>query len=70
MHRLLTTLALAGSTLVAVAAPAGAQQLVDAGKDGQGGAAFIGLTILCCVIVGALFYMDRVRRKRADDPQD
>lgn len=69
MRRLFAPLAVAGSALVALAAPAGAQQLVDGGKDGQGGTAFIGLVLLCCVIVGALFYMDRVRAKRSEDQE-
>ena len=41
-----------------------AQQLIDASKDG--GAAFIAFAVMCFLFVGSLFYMDRVRRKRAE----
>ncbi len=47
-----------------------AQQLVDAGGgDGQGGLAFVLLVVLVAGIWGALFFMDRVR-KRADKTED
>jgi hypothetical protein len=40
-------------------------QLVDAGGDrGQGGLAFILLTVFFWLFFGALFYMDRQRKKR------
>ena len=60
----------AGAALVALAAPAGAQQLVDAGKegDGSGGLAFVLMVVMIACIAGALFYMDHVRRNRL--PQD
>jgi hypothetical protein len=56
--------------LLALAAPAGAQQLVDAGKegDGSGGLAFVLMVVMVVVIGAALFYMDHVRRNRL--PQD
>jgi hypothetical protein len=56
--------------LVALAVPAGAQQLVDAGKegDGSGGLAFVLMVVMVAGIAGALFYMDHVRRNRL--PQD
>ena len=56
--------------LLAFAAPAGAQQLVDAGKegDGSGGLAFVLMVVMVVIIGGSLFYMDRVRRNRL--PQD
>ena len=56
--------------LVALAGPAGAQQLVDAGKegDGSGGLAFVLMVVMIACIAGALFYMDHVRRNRL--PQD
>jgi hypothetical protein len=45
-----------------------AQQLVDAGKqdDGSGGLAFVLMAILVMAIWAALFFMDRVRRRRAE----
>jgi hypothetical protein len=44
-----------------------AQQLVDAGgEDGQGGLAFVLLVILVMGIWAALFFMDRVRRRREE----
>lgn len=50
----------------ALATPAGAQQLVDAGQkgDGSGGLAFVLMTIMVLGIWGGLFSMDRVRRRR------
>ena len=51
---------------LALAVPAGAQQLVDAGKegDGSGGLAFVLMAVMVFVIGGSLFYMDHVRRNR------
>jgi hypothetical protein len=47
------------------AVPAGAQQLVDAGKEHGGGAlAFVLFTALVGLTFGVLFAMDRVRRRR------
>jgi len=44
-----------------------AQQLVDAGGDnGQGGLAFVLLVVLVVAIWGALFFMDRIRKRSAD----
>lgn len=44
-----------------------AQQLIDAGAgEGEGGLAFVAFTLMCLLTVGALFYMDRVRRRRED----
>jgi hypothetical protein len=56
--------------LLVLAAPAGAQQLVDAGKegDGSGGLAFVLMVVMVVAIAGSLFYMDHVRRNRL--PQD
>jgi hypothetical protein len=52
--------------LVGGAAPAGAQQLVDAGGDnGQGGLAFVLMAVMVFLIGFSLFFMDRVRRRRA-----
>jgi len=60
----LLTLAALGAVVV-IATPAGAQQLVDAGKqdDGSGGLAFVLLTVLVFAIGLSLFYMDRIRRR-------
>jgi hypothetical protein len=51
------------------AVPAGAQQLVDAGKegDGSGGLAFVIFAIVSMTIAGSLFFMDRVRRRARDE---
>ena len=56
--------------LLALSVPAGAQQLVDAGKegDGSGGLAFVLMVVMVVAIGGSLFYMDHVRRNRL--PQD
>lgn len=57
-------------TVLVAAAPAGAQQIVDAGGERGGGAlAFVLLAILCLMLVGSLFYMDKVRR-RASERED
>ena len=52
-----------------LAAPAGAQQLVDAGKegDGSGGLAFVLFAVMVFIIGFALFFMDRIRRRATDD---
>jgi len=73
MRRFRTALALALSTvgaLLVLATPAGAQQLVDAGKegDGSGGLAFVIMVLVVVCIAGSLFFMDHVRRNRL--PQD
>jgi len=68
----------AGAALVAVAAllvlsaPAGAQQLVDAGKegDGSGGLAFVIMVVVICCIAGSLFFLDHVRRNRLPEEDD
>ena len=44
-----------------------AQQLVDAGGDnGPGGLAFVLLVVLVVAIWGALFFMDRIRKRSTD----
>lgn len=73
MRRLRSVLVLALGALTALvvfAVPAGAQQLVDAGKegDGSGGLAFVLMVVMVACIAGALFFMDHVRRNRL--PQD
>jgi hypothetical protein len=64
-HLVLAGLVGAGA-LVGLAAPAGAQQLVDAGRegDGSGGLAFVLFALLAMLIAAALFFMDRIRRRR------
>ena len=48
--------------MVLFAAPAGAQQLVDAGKegDGSGGLAFVLFAVMVMICGGAMFFMDHV----------
>ena len=59
------------AAVLALAAPAGAQELIDAGQegDGSGGLAFVAMTVMVFIIGFALFFMDRIRR-RATDPDD
>ena len=63
-------LLLSVGALLSLSVPAGAQQLVDAGKegDGSGGLAFVLMVVMVACIAGSLFFMDRVRRNRL--PQD
>jgi hypothetical protein len=73
MRRLRTALGfacLSVGALLALAVPAGAQQLVDAGGEGNGsgGLAFVLMVVMVVCIGGALFFMDHVRRNRL--PQD
>jgi hypothetical protein len=74
MRRFRTALALAllaVGALLALAVPAGAQQLVDAGGDnGAGGLAFVVMVVIICGIAGSLFFMDRVRRNRLPPDDD
>ena len=60
------------STLVVLATPAGAQQLVDAGKegDGSGGLAFVLMVVMIFAIGGGLFFLDHVRRNRLPNEDD
>jgi hypothetical protein len=60
----------ASGALLALAVPAGAQQLVDAGGEGNGsgGLAFVLMVVMVVCIGGALFFLDHVRRNRL--PQD
>jgi hypothetical protein len=73
MKRLRSVLGLACCTAIALLAfsvPAGAQQLVDAGGEGNGsgGLAFVLMVVMVAVIGGSLFFLDHVRRNRL--PQD
>jgi hypothetical protein len=69
-RRLSDAIVLAVSSLAAfavTASPAGAQQLVDAGKENGGGAlAFVLFTALVGLTFAVLFSMDRVRRRRQE----
>jgi hypothetical protein len=60
------------SALLLFAAPAGAQQLVDAGKegDGSGGLAFVLFAVMVMICGGAMFFMDHVRRSRLRQDDD
>ena len=60
------------SAVLLFAAPAGAQQLVDAGQegDGSGGLAFVLFTVMVFICGGAMFYMDHVRRSRLRQDED
>ena len=43
-------------------------QLVDAGGErGAGGLAFVLLAVFFWIFIGAIFYMDRVRKRRTPD---
>ena len=75
MRRIRTLAALALCTigaLLALVVPAGAQQLVDAGKegDGSGGLAFVIMVVVIVSIGGSLFFMDHVRRNRLSQDDD
>ncbi len=51
--------------VLTLAGPVSAQQLIDAGGDnGGGGLAFVALAIMVFAIATALFFMDRIRRRR------
>ena len=67
--RLLFGAVLSLTAVVALAVPAGAQEIIDAGQegDGSGGLAFVAMTVMVFVIVFALFFMDRIRRRATDE---
>ena len=67
----LVVLAVASTVaLVVASSPAGAQQLVDAGKENGGGAlAFVLFAALVGLTFGVLFAMDRVRRRRQEEQE-
>jgi len=71
-HRLLALATLVVATVLLAAVPAGAQQLVDAGKegDGSGGLAFVLFAVLVFICGGAMFFMDHVRRRRLREEED
>jgi hypothetical protein len=72
MHRLSTLRTWATAAMVLlVAAGCSNGQLVDAGGErGQGGLAFVLLAVFFFILFGALFYMDRVRQRRAGDDHE
>jgi len=57
------------TAMLLLASPAGAQELVDAGQegDGSGGLAFVLMTVMVFVIGLALFFMDRIRRRATEE---
>ena len=59
-------------TVLALTVPAGAQQLVDAGKegDGSGGLAFVLMVVTIVLMAASLFFMDHVRRNRLPHDDD
>ena len=71
-HQLLALATVVVAAVLLSAVPAGAQQLVDAGKegDGSGGLAFVLFAVLVFVCGGALFFMDHVRRRRVREEED
>jgi len=71
LRRIVMLSASACALVIGGAAPAGAQQLIDAGKehDGSGGLAFVAFTIMVMVMAAALFFMDKVRRRAAEREQ-
>jgi hypothetical protein len=59
------------TVVVSGAAPAGAQQLVDAGgKNGQGGLAFVLMAVMVFLIGFGLVFMDRVRRRASREHEE
>ena len=69
LARVVTATLLGTGVLAAAAGPAGAQQLVDAGSrdNGSGAVAFIAFALMVFAIGFALFFMDRVRRRREEE---
>lgn len=58
-------------SILAGAAPASAQQLVNAsGEGGGGGLAFVLMVVMVVGIAGSLFFMDHVRRNRLPDDEE
>jgi hypothetical protein len=68
LHSLRTAVAVAYLAVLAAGCSDG--QLVDAGGErGQGGLAFVLLTVFFFLFIAALFYMDRVRQRRTGDDE-
>jgi len=70
-RRVLMTFVLTALAALALGGTAGAQQIVDAGKegDGSGGLAFVLLALLVMLIWAALFFMDRIRRRSGESAE-
>ena len=66
LRTLVLTATVAVLGVVLLGTPAGAQQLVDAGKDQQGGLAFVLMAVMFGVIFAVLFSMDRIRKRRLE----
>ncbi len=66
MRRLIAFVGLGVATILSLTSTASAQQLVDAGNqgDGSGGLAFVLMVVMVMGIWAALFFMDRIRRRR------
>ncbi len=66
MRRLIAFVGLGVAAILSLTSTAGAQQLVDAGNqgDGSGGLAFVLMVVMVMGIWAALFFMDRIRRRR------
>jgi len=66
MRRLIAFVGLGVATILSLTSTASAQQLVDAGNqgDGSGGLAFVLMVLMVMGIWAALFFMDRIRRRR------
>lgn len=68
VRRLIYVATVALCLVGALAGPASAQQLIDAGgENGGGGAAFVAMAVMVFAIATALFFMDRIRRRRTGD---
>jgi len=68
LRMILVVGAFALGAMLGAAAPAGAQQLVDAGQqgDGSGGLAFVLFALTVMLIAASMFFMDKVRRRAAE----
>jgi len=67
LRRTLLVSALLALGAIGLAPAAGAQQIVDAsGERGGGGLAFVLMTLLVMLTWAALFFMDRIRRRRQE----
>ena len=64
----LTWLSLSTAMLAVLASGCTNGQLVDAGGErGAGGLAFVLLALFFWIFIGAIFYMDRVRKRRSPE---
>lgn len=66
LRTLVLIVSVALASVVLLGAPVGAQQIVDAGKEEQGGLAFVLMALMFGIIFAVLFSMDRIRRRRLD----